>query len=157
MALSPDIKRYVGIPFSRDRGPQQVEDRTSVFSKGSNCQLFGHIMIEILTGQQIPEDKLSKEMYEDNALFPSVSDEIQAGDIFLFGKKDEEDFRRLHVGIYTGARAENGEPLIAHNNRIDGQASIWALSKFEEFERYEVRYAAKRFNPDSVGVNPNGR
>lgn len=147
MAISHEIQKYIGIPYKRENGPQKVTDRTTVFTEGLNCQLLTHEAVEILTGVRIPVDQLSKEMYENNKLFPHVDDQLQAGDIMLFGKEKEDNFKKLHVTVYTGEINEDGQPLLVHSNGIDRQVSIWPLSQFEKYKQYKVLYATKRYNP----------
>lgn len=144
MSISLEWGRYLGIPYCFENGPDKVPDLTTALKEGANCQALAHL-IQAALGSPLPLDALSKEIFEDDSRFPSVPlDEIVGGEIFLFGREQEKDPRRLHKAIYTGLRDEGGDPLLIHSNGVDGKSSIWPLRRFAEVERYQSLYAIKR-------------
>lgn len=146
MVISLEWGRYLGIPYCFEKGPDKALDLTTARREGANCQAFAHL-IQAELGSPLPLDALSKEIFEDDSRFSSVSlDEIEGGEIFLFGREQEKDPRKLHKAVYTGLRDEGGDPLIIHSNGVDGKSSMWPLRRFAEVERYKKLYAIKRIH-----------
>jgi len=144
MSISLEWERYLGIPYCFENGPDKVPNLATARREGANCQAFVHL-IQAELGSPLPLDVLSKEIFEDDSRFPSVPlDEIEGGEIFLFGREQEKDPRKFHKAIYTGLRNKQGDPLLIHNNGIDKVSSIWPLGRFAEAERYQRLYAIKK-------------
>lgn len=144
MSISLEWGRYLGIPYCFENGPDKVPDLPTAWREGANCQAFVHLLQAEL-GSPLSLDALSKEIFEDDSRFPSVPlDEIEGGEIFLFGREQEKDPRKLHKAICTGLRDEQGNPLLIHSNGVDGKSSIWPLGRFAEVKRYQRLYAIKR-------------
>lgn len=144
MSIPLEWGRYLGIPYCFKNGPDKVPDLTTARREGANCQALAHL-IQTELGSPLPLGALSKEIFEDDSRFPSVPlGEIKGGEIFLFGREQEEDPRKLHKAVYTGLRDEEGDPLLIHSNGIDGESSIWPLGRFANVKRYQRLYAIKR-------------
>ena len=90
---------------------------------------------------------LSKEIFEDTELFENVDglEQLKMLDLFVFGRQNEHNFRRLHLAVFTGEINESGSPLLVHANGIEKQVSVWALENFFLYPRYQRIYAIKRW------------
>lgn len=82
---------------------------------------------------------LSKEIYEDTQLFTMVEEtgRLKLLDVFLFGKENEQDFKKLHLAIHTGEHDELGNPLLIHANGIQKRVSVWPLKQFLSYPQYK--------------------
>lgn len=147
MAANPDLKKLIGIPYKLKNGP----DLTGVIDpwrEGINCQYFTHLALGLLFQVRLPSDLLSREIFFDNQRFTAVDDAAKAklGDIFLFGRQAERDYRCLHLALLAEAVAtsESGESLLIHATSIEGKVCFWPLSAFSNYPRYQKLFAIKR-------------
>lgn len=87
----------------------------------------------------------SQEIFEDEKLFRVVDlaeEQPNLGDIFVFGKKKAPNYK-LHLAFFTGDADQQGELLLIHANMLEG-VSIWPLSRFAQYRRYQLLKAVKR-------------
>lgn len=138
----PWAQEYVGIPYNLDNGPDRINGQ--IPQEGLNCQALIHVLYKMRLDILIPQWMLSKEIYENLWRFRRVAgdEEPQEGDIFLFGKLKELDFRKLHLAYHTGVGS-----LLLHANSADQRVSVWPLGKFSFYPRYRRLYAIKRVRP----------
>jgi hypothetical protein len=104
---------------------------------------------------------MSSEMYQDTSdtpLFVPVDlsgNAFLMGDIFIFGKKNLDDARKLHVAVYTGEVNEEGEPMILHAtkpiNKDDSGIYVWSFPTFFGAGRYEELYGVRRLSEELHG------
>lgn len=135
----PWAQEYIGIPYNLDNGPDRINGQ--IPQEGLNCQALVHVLYRIRRGIHIPQGMLSKEIFEDLWRFRRVTrdGEPQEGDIFIFGKLTELNFRKLHLAYHTGVGS-----LLLHANSVDRRVSVWPLDKFPFYPRYQRLYAIKR-------------
>ncbi|RJQ28092.1 hypothetical protein C4577_00055 [Candidatus Parcubacteria bacterium] len=144
-----EIQRYIGIPYEYKNGPEEIKDRTVGEQTGINCILLAHWILQD-NGHSLPENILSKEMYEDEKRFKPVPslEEIERGDIFVFGKEGKPDLYSLHLAIFIGERDKQEQPLLIHATYEEKQVVIWPLEKFTKYRRYAKLLAVKRLTPE---------
>lgn len=140
MAMS-EIEAFLNIPYCFENGPSAPDK-----DDGLNCQALVHLFYKKVFGISLPEEMLSKEIYEDTTLFDFVDPEgeLRRGDVFIFGKP-EVNHKKLHLAVYIGEKDERGSPLLIHANTVDGKVSIWPRDKFSRNPGYEKTYAVKRY------------
>lgn len=142
-----ELSPFIGLPYNFSNGPSSINGNEDL-KDALNCQALVHRIYQTF-GIPLPVGLLSKEIFEDRILFFDIPLELRTSDlaildVFVFGKQDVKDFRRLHLGLYTGETDETQDPLIIHATAIDNQVSIWPLQKFIIYPRYERLYAIKR-------------
>lgn len=144
MTISIEIKQLLGLPYRRDNGPN---NNPKVLTEGINCQLLTHKALAILFKVNLPAGMLSKEIFEDQVYFRELRpEEANLGDVFIFGKQEEQDFRRLHLAVYVDWDNQANTPLLLHATGIDRKVSLWPLDKFSQYPQYQKLYAVKRLN-----------
>lgn len=145
-----DFERYVGIPYDFNAFPRvgfNLEEAEAL-----NCIGLVHLVLwkefwaGLSTGMWALEIKADEEFLKTVQL-----EETEAGDIFVFGakdprRKDPGNAQVLHLAINTGQVDKRGYPLfLLHTTDLNGSAStIWPLSRFGRYKRYERLYAIKR-------------
>ncbi len=75
---------------------------------------------------------------------PPDNEKTVLGDIFIFGRVQEKDYRRLHLAVQVDN--VDGRLLLIHANPYDG-VSIWPIDTFADKKRYERIYTIKRLIP----------
>lgn len=135
----PWVQEYIGISYNLTNGPDRINGQ--IPQEGLNCQALIHVLYRTRLGIYIPQEMLSREIYEDLWRFRRVAgdEESQEGDIFIFGRPVELDFRKLHLAYHTGV-----SNLLLHANSVDRRVSVWPLGKFSFYPRYKRLYAIKR-------------
>ncbi|OGM75909.1 hypothetical protein A2210_00940 [Candidatus Woesebacteria bacterium RIFOXYA1_FULL_40_18] len=141
MAINPEILSLLDLPYNFGNGP----DVKNVSPKdGVNCQQLTHMILATLFQIRLPTEMRSKEFYEDQKYFTQVLvKEATIGDVFIFGRPEENDYRKLHLAVFIGQDSD-GSALLIHANGVDKQVSLWPLDKFSQHPRYEKLYAVKR-------------
>lgn len=147
MTISIEIEQLLRLPYRRDNGPN---NKPPLLTEGVNCQLLTHKVLAILFEVNLPAEMLSKEIFEDQVCFSELRpEEAKLGDVFIFGKQEEQDFRRLHLAVYVDRDNHANTPILLHASGIDGRVSLWPLDKFSQYPRYQKLYAVKRLNYSS--------
>src|SRR3989338_11626884 len=113
MARGIETRKYLDIPYQYGNGPQQISDRGLGRQNGINCETLTHWVFED-NGNPLPKDMLSKEIYEDDELFKAIkpTEELEPGDVFIFGRETCNDPRKLHLAVYTGETDEQNNALL---------------------------------------------
>lgn len=152
--------RYSRGPSIFAHDPQLGREPTveEAFKGGINCQSLVHGFYREKFGLPIPIDMMSRELfvgYPDFDLFVPVNPEesdFTLGDLFFFGKRNINDFRRLHVAVYLGEQNSDGDPLILHATKPlqedDKGIYTWPLTAFFETDRYQELYGVRRLRED---------
>lgn len=119
--------------------------------EGINCRALVHWYLEERHGLILPSDQLSLEMYTNTRyLFHIVEsgERPLAGDIYFFGrKKNGHAAKTFHVAVFIGHYEHRGglaDPLLLHATRETGRVSLWPLTLFAQYPRYEVLYGIRR-------------
>lgn len=141
MAINPEILSFFDFPYKFANGP----DVTNVSpTDGVNCQQLTHMVLATLFQVRLPAEMKSKEFFEDQEYFTSVSvREATVGDVFIFGEPEENDYRRFHLAVFIDQDSD-GSALLIHANSVDRQVSLWPLDKFSQYPRYGKLYGVKR-------------
>jgi hypothetical protein len=153
MVTYGEVERFLGRPYKYENGPATPVEQ--VETEGGNCQRLGHDAYRAWYAVQFPSGLWSKELFTDETHYVqtvAADDESKPGDIYLFGRATLKDPKSLHWAIYIGVDNKTGEELFLHANVVDGQTTIWPLSRFAEHERYETLYARKRLQPEMYDV-----
>jgi cell wall-associated NlpC family hydrolase len=142
-----ELATFLDMQYVYDNAPHRVSTIDAAKKDGLNCETLTHLLLQKLGINLAPEMR-AKEIYEDTKLFQPVSPEdYKLGDIFFFGRKNENDPKRLHLAVFTGNFDQTGDPLLIHANWYDRGVSIWPLGKFAEHKRYEELHTVKRYDP----------
>lgn len=141
MALSPEIQKYIGIPYKFKHGPKEVQDLETAYRIGINCLGIVHLLRKDSGKPPFPPHMLSKEIYEDTKFFDSIGgdEEFETGDIFVFKRKTNgENPEQYHVAHYLG-KNDDGQHTFIHASSFDKNkaSSIWTLEEFLDI--YELR------------------
>lgn len=123
-----NFERYIGLKYDFGAGPKDQ-------SPNCNCQKLIH-QIYRDCGYPLPENFLSKEIFEDNETFVNVGkkDGRKVLDIYIFGKKGETDYKKLHLAIFTGLYGENNDPILIHASGKARKVIYTTLSEFIEYK-----------------------
>lgn len=146
--IKGEFKQFVGLTYNFSNGPSSINGNKDL-KEALNCQSLIHRIYQMFR-IPIPPGLLSKEIYEDKELFFNLPIDnlnvldLAILDVFILGRQHEQDFRKLHLGLFIGEADEMQNPLIIHATAIDRQVSIWSLQKFFNYPRYERLYAIKR-------------
>lgn len=147
-----DFERYIGIPYTKGRGPQEIrgEDLDTIRQKGWNCQACCHRLYEDVSFP-LPRSLLSQELYFDRKTFRTLRDreEWQELDIGLYGRRSLRDPKQLHVITCIGLD-RNGNPIFIHatdSQKDENGKGTTCYTTTRELllnPRHEVIFARKR-------------
>lgn len=141
MAIPNAVESLIGLPYLYENGPM-TDNR---LPEGINCQLLVHLALKLLRGINLPPIMMSKEIFEDQEFFEVISPDIASvGDIFVFGKTDETDYRQLHLAVKIDDDPQTRQPVLIHATSIEKAVTIWPLIQFSSYPRYEKLFAVKR-------------
>lgn len=144
MALHPDLEKLAGVPYRLKNGPDKL-GIIDPSEEGINCQFLAHLALRLIKGVTLSPHLLSREIFLETAMFADINPaEATVGDIFIFGKPNEPDYRRLHLAVYAD-KDKASEPLLFHANGVDNSVSLWPLSAFFNYPRYKKLFAVKRW------------
>lgn len=155
--------RFSQGPSIFDHNPELNREPTTeeAFREGVNCQALVHAVYRDIFGFSIPTNIMSKEMYEGDSETPlfvpvdTAGDSYLMGDIFIFGRRNTTDMRKLHVAVNTGNKNEEGELMILHATKPIGENDsgiyIWPFPHFLETGRYEELYGIRRLTAEFHG------
>lgn len=143
-----DFRTYLNLPYNFRNGPDRKDD-PQVKEEGINCQILTHFVLEELTDHRLSADIRSKEIFDDDEQFIPIGtqDGLVHGDIFMFGRKNLKDPRKLHLAIFTGEEDNEGDPILIHATTVEQKVALWPMRQFQLYKRYEILYAVKRFCP----------
>ncbi len=161
------LKHYIDREFvySFGQGPNKVSSEAEARQKGINCVTLAHLALRELFDQKLPTNLHCYEMATDYDYFKTVEspDLMQQGDLVWFGYANPhqsiEDFEPTyddegyllnwrdspikHVAIYTGEQ-QNNDFMMLHSTHIEGTNTVWPLSLFAMYKRYEKIYRIGR-------------
>lgn len=139
-----ELGKYLGLPYNFQHGPHVVSSE-ELIHQGVNCQSLVHLLYKDLFGIVLPEEMRSQEIFKDEKLFRVVDlaeEQPSLGDIFVFGKERAPNYK-LHLALFTGEIDAQDELLLIHANMLEG-VSVWPLSRFAQYRRYQLLKAVKR-------------
>lgn len=141
MAIPNAVESLIGLPYRYENGPATSRH----LSEGVNCQLLVHLALNLLHGIDLPPTMMSKEIFEDHEFFEEIPlNSTSPGDVFVFGRNTEADFRQLHLAIKVDEDPRIKQPLLIHATNIEKAVAVWSLSQFLSHPRYEKLFAVKR-------------
>jgi cell wall-associated NlpC family hydrolase len=167
------LERYVDPEFVYrfSQGPNKAPSEAEARRKGINCVTLAHLALRELFDQTLPTSLHCYEMATDNDYFETIEslDLMQRGDLIWFGYANPhqsiEDFEPSydnegyllnwrdspikHVAIYTGEQRDD-DFMMLHSTHIEGTNTIWPLSLFAHYKRYEKIYRIGRLQTSSV-------
>ncbi|HLZ15047.1 MAG TPA: hypothetical protein VKQ34_03570 [Candidatus Saccharimonadales bacterium] len=128
-----------------------------------NCEALAHLATAQVLGIVLPPDLRCYESWKDTDYFETVPrpDDMSPGDWLWFGPQDEntrafvpiyDDEGSIvnwkacpvqHVGVHTGERATDGDPLILHATPGEG-STIWPLRQFATQAAYAALHRIGR-------------
>lgn len=146
-----ELSSYLGLDYAYNNHPGIVRTVDAAREQGLNCETLTHFILRDHLGIKLPEEMRAMEIFEDDASFKPVPSDAayELGDIFFFGRENEDDAKRLHLAVFTGNFDQTGDPLLIHANWHDRGVSIWPLGKFAEHKRYKELHTVKRYDPAS--------
>lgn len=149
--LSPSIS------YNFHNGPDLIKSAHDAKKFGLNCVALAHITIRELLDYSLPADMHCFEMLRDTEHFADVEvrSDLHTGDLMIFGRNQQgfdidsfipeydENGSLLnwlktpvrHVAVAVGS-ANEGSPML-HATHVVGGSTIWPLTKFGEYVRYE--------------------
>lgn len=143
MALHPDLEKLAGAPYRLKNGPDKL-GMIDPSKDGVNCQFLAHLALRLTRGVSLSPLLLSREIFLDTLMFVDINPaDAAVGDIFIFGKPNEPDYRCLHLTVCAD-KDKTGEPLLIHANGLDNSVSLWPLASFYNHRRYQKLFAIKR-------------
>lgn len=141
MAIPSAVESLIGLPYRYESGPMA----NSQPNDGVNCQLLVHLALGLLHGTNLPPAMMSKEIFEDHEFFEEISfGSFLLGDVFVFGKAAETDPRQFHLAVKIDEDPRTQQPLLIHATNIEKAVTIWPLTQFSSYPRYEKLFAVKR-------------
>jgi cell wall-associated NlpC family hydrolase len=142
-----ELSAYQNMHYAYDNHPGVIRTLDDARIEGLNCETLTHLALRDL-GIQLPKEMRAMEIFQDDNTFIDVPEdaELELGDVFFFGKNNEDDPKKLHLAVFTGQHDGNGSPLLIHANWQDKGVSIWPLDKFGTHKRYQSLHAVKRYN-----------
>lgn len=144
MALHPDMEKLAGAPYRLKNGPDKL-GIIDPLEDGVNCQFLAHLALRLIRGVTLSPRLLSREIFLATVMFADINPaDAAVGDIFIFGKPNELDYRCLHLTVCAD-KDKTGEPLLIHANGVDNSVSLWPLSAFFNYPRYKKLFAVKRW------------
>lgn len=148
------------LPYDWYRGPDQVHNMEDA-RMGANCIALAHLALRA-RGLELSPSMHCYEMVTDTVRLATVPpDQIEAGDIFWFGRptgsleafvpkydargwlENWRDNPVTHAAVFVGYAATH-EPLLLHASREEGRNAVWPLSRFKEYPRYAKLYRITR-------------
>jgi len=145
MAIKPDIEKYLSLPYRFDHGPT---NRPAFLTDGVNCQLLAHLVVAHF-GIYLHPSYRSREIYQSERSLNIVSGEAVAGDIFLFGRRAEENPTRLHLAVMVDKTSDN-HPVLIHSTVVENKVALWSLAQFQSEKRYQTLFGIKRFGGENA-------
>jgi hypothetical protein len=144
---------YTQFSYNYRIGPHIPDFYTRIHTEGINCQGLLHLVYQDIFNITLPSSLRSKELFEDESLFLTISFDTQPkpGDAYLFGPEGLTDFKKLHIGIL--ASTQENTRWILHATPIENRVTLWPLKDFSSYEKYRVLYRIKRFHLN-IGQTP---
>ena len=143
MAIPNAVENLIGLPYRYENGPMADSQPTD----GINCQLLVHLALELLHGISLPPSMMSKEIFEDREFFAEIPfNAASSGDVFVFGRNIETDFRQFHLAVKVDDDPQAQQPLLIHATSIENAVTVWPLIRFFSYPRYRKLFAVKRLN-----------
>lgn len=162
-----------GYTYSFEQGPNKIRSHEDARVNGLNCVALAHLAMKDLFDYTLPQDFQCLELFLDREHFEPIDglDSMQQGDLVWFGFAEPEvtleafvpvydeqgeltnwkDVALRHVGVFTGERDEDNEPLILHATRSAGTTAVWPLQKFQKYRRYRKIYGISRLKECGLG------
>ncbi len=158
--LNPDFN------YRFSQNPNVVRTKEDAIRDGINCISLAHLVIKELFDYELPSELLCAELFLDHEHFAPVTDisHLQLGDLVWFGNINNvadpsqielryskhgqlinwREFPVKHVAVFTGVTEAN-DPLLLHATFFGGgKNTVWPLSKFQTYQRYQKMHGITR-------------
>ncbi len=156
--------------YNFEQGPNRVSSEVDARLYGINCVTLAHLAIRRLFDRELPSNLHCYEMATDEDYLETIESPelMERGDLIWFGYANPpqsiEDFAPIydsegyllnwrdspikHVAMYTGEQQQDGDFLMLHSTHIEGTNTVWPLSLFAKYKRYERIYRIGRFKTE---------